>query len=184
MPTGLKSWKKCIAAILEMCIGYWLMWSKQAHLLKPLSDKSYDNLLLDPRNGYYIYFHENHVGCWCFHGIPKPQNSFTFYIKALDYRMGAVVIKQKPSSVLTLWIDQAARKLTCHGQRTPLHHHGPEEFYFMLLVAELFNYTDHKNLDFANLNCCHVLCWLFFVKEYDLAILYQPSKKNVIANKL
>ncbi len=57
-----------------------------------------------------------------------------------------------------------------------------ETFCSMLLGAELFIYTDHKNLTFANLNCCCVLCWKLFVEEYGPIILYHPGKKNVIAD--
>ena len=54
-PIGLKPWKKRISAILEQepprnlkemrgFLGARLMWPKQAHLLKPLSDESGKNL--------------------------------------------------------------------------------------------------------------------------------------------
>ncbi len=52
----------------------------------------------------------------------------------------------------------------------------------MLLGAELFIYTDHKNLTFAILNCHFILHWWLYVEEYDPNILYHPDKKNVIAN--
>ncbi len=57
-----------------------------------------------------------------------------------------------------------------------------EDFCSMLLDAELFIYTDHKNLTFAILNCGHVLCWQSCVEEYGPTILYHHGKKNVIAN--
>lgn len=53
----------------------------------------------------------------------------------------------------------------------------------MLLGAECFIFTNHKNLTFANLNCCCVLILCLFVKEYGLTILYYLSKKNVIEDK-
>ncbi len=57
-----------------------------------------------------------------------------------------------------------------------------EMFPSILLGAKLFVYINHKNITFANLNCCHVLRWQLFVEEYGLTILYHSGKKNVIAN--
>ncbi len=57
-----------------------------------------------------------------------------------------------------------------------------EEFNSMLLGAELFIYTHHKNLTFAKLNCCLVLSWQSYVDVYGPTILYHPGKKNVISN--
>ncbi|KAL7467128.1 hypothetical protein ACHAXS_007498 [Conticribra weissflogii] len=57
-----------------------------------------------------------------------------------------------------------------------------KEFRPMLLGAELFIYTNHKNLTFTTLNCWSVLCWQLYVEEYDPTILYHPGKKNVITH--
>ncbi len=52
-----------------------------------------------------------------------------------------------------------------------------EEFHSMLLCAELFIYTDHKNLTFANLNCCGILRWQSFVEEYGPTIFITLARK-------
>ncbi len=57
-----------------------------------------------------------------------------------------------------------------------------EEFCSMLFGFKLFTYTNHKNLTFANLNCCIALFLHSFVEEYGPTILYHPAKKNVIAD--
>ncbi len=99
-----------------------------------------------------------------------------------NYQMGAAIIQQK--CPVSYW----SHKLTETQQNYHTMEKGLlsivmvlEEFHSMLLGAELFIYTDHKNLTFATLNCCHILCWHLYVEEYGPTILYliYPYLSNV-----
>ncbi len=114
---------------------------------------------------------------------PNHNLPFHIYMDASNYQMGAVIIQQK--CPVAYW----SRELT----NTQQNYHTMEkellsivmvleEFHSMLLGTELFIYTDHKSLTFANLNCCCVLCWQSYVEEYGPTILYHPGKKNVIVD--
>ncbi len=114
---------------------------------------------------------------------PNCNSSFHIYTDACDYQMGTKIIEQ----------IQPAAYQSCKSTETQQNYHtmekeilsivmALEEFCSILLGAELFIYTDHKNLTFANLNCCRVLCWQLYVEEYGPIILYHPHKKNLIAN--
>lgn len=108
---------------------------------------------------------------------------FHIYTDASNYQIGAVVIQQKRPVVY--W----SKKLS----DTQKNYHTMEkellsivavleQFRSMLRVAELFVYTNCKNLTFANLNCCCILHWQSFVEEYGPTVLYCPGKKNAIAD--
>ncbi len=163
---------------------YQLMWPKRAHLLKPLSVKSGKKTFRwTPEMDQAFKIMKTILAADVLMAYPTHNLPFHIYTDASDYQMGAVIIQQKRP--VAYW----SRKLT----ETQQNYHTMEkellsivmvleEFRSMLLGAELFIYTDHKNLTFANLNCCHVLCWRLYVEEYGPTILYHPGKKNVIAN--
>ncbi len=79
-------------------------------------------------------------------------------------------------------IDQNTTKLPYYEEKLLSIVMVLETFVSMLLGAELFIYTNHKNLTFANLNCFHVLCWISYVEEYGPTILSHPGKMLVIGH--
>ena len=52
----------------------------------------------------------------------------------------------------------------------------------MLLGAELYIHTDHKNLTSDNLQTQRILCWRCYVEEYGPTIEYIKGPLNVIAD--
>ncbi len=84
---------------------------------------------------------------------------------ASNYQAGAIIIQQKHP--VAYWY--------CKLTETQQNYHTIEkellsidmvleDFCSMLLGTELFIHTYHKNLTFATLNCCLVLCWHSYVE--------------------
>ncbi len=111
------------------------------------------------------------------HNIP-----LHIYTDASNYQMGAIIIQQKfPVVYWSRTLNNTQQNEHTMGKEL-LFFMVLEEFCFMILGAELFTYTHHKNLTVTMLNCHCVLHLQSFVKEYGPTILYYPDKKYVIAN--
>ncbi len=155
MQIGLKPWKKHISVILEQepprtlkelrgFLGavntYRLMWPKQAHLLKPLSDESgKKSFCWTPEMDQAFKIMKTILAADVLMTYPNHNLPFHIYTDASDYQMGAVLIQQKRP--VAYW----SRKLT----ETQQNYHTMEkellsivmvleEFCSMLLGAELF----------------------------------------------
>lgn len=113
---------------------------------------------------------------------PNHNLPFSIYTDAFNYQMGAVVIQQKrPIAYWSKKVSDAQKNYHTMEKELLSIVMVLVQFSSMLLRAELFIYTDHKNLTFANLNCCRILCWHLFVKEYGPTIHYHHGVKSVIA---
>ncbi len=93
---------------------------------------------------------------------------------ASNYSMGAVIIQQQWP--LVYW--------SCKLVDTQQKYHTMEKQFISIVMvleeflsAKFFTYTDHKNLIFANLNCCCILLWQLLVEEYGPTIIYHPFKQ-------
>ncbi len=160
------------------------MCPKRAFLLKPLSDKSgKKSFRWTPEMDQAFKIMKTILAADVLMAYPNHNLPFHIYTDASNYQMGAIIIQQKRP--VAYW----SRKVT----ETQQNYHTMEkellsfvmvleEFCSMLLGAELFVYTDHKNLTFTTLNCHHILRWQSYVEEYGPTILYHPGKKNVIAD--
>ncbi|WMV46650.1 hypothetical protein MTR67_040035 [Solanum verrucosum] len=113
---------------------------------------------------------------------------FVVYCDASRIGLGCVLMQNRKV------IAYASRQLKIHEMNYPTHDLELEAFVFALKIWRHYLYgvhvdvfTDHKSLHYVfNQKDLNLLQrrWLELLKDYDMGVLYHPSKVNVVADAL
>jgi hypothetical protein len=181
------------ATKLRMFIGcancYHDMWPSCAHILKPLTDisglkkrapinwteemqQAFDKMrLLMAADALAAYLNHNK---W-----------FTVKSDASDFQLGACIIQEgRPLAYFSQKLTKSQQNYTAIEKEMLSIVTTLKEFRSMLLGANIYVFTDHKNLTIDTLKTQRVLRWRTKIKEFSPMLHYIEGPHNILANNL
>jgi hypothetical protein len=202
-PTGLKPWKKKIAAILALeppttvkqlrsFLGavtfYRDMFPKRSHILAPLTalatgrgkvqwsdecQKAFDTMKAILAKDAFIRY-------------PDHNKPFHIYCDASDLQLGAVIIQDDhPVAYYSRKLNAAQRNYTVGEKELLSIVETLKEYRTMLYgCPNIHIYTDHRNNTFKNLQTQRVLRWRLFLEDYGVHFEYIKGETNTLADAL
>lgn len=201
-PTGIKPWKKKIAAILALnppttvkelrsFIGavtfYRDMYPKRSHILAPLTAQVGQKKLLWSQECQKAFETAKALLAKdAFLRYPDHNKPFHVYCDASDLQLGAAILQEGvPVAFYSRKLNSAQRNYTVGEKEILSIVETLKEYRTMLFgCKELHVHTDHKNLTFQRLNTQRVMRWRLFLEEYHPIFHYIQGEKNSLADAL
>jgi hypothetical protein len=203
-PQGLKPWKKKIDAILHMdrpcnatelhvfigCINYYCdMWPSHAHVLKPLTDQSslkkkapikWTDAMQQAFDKMCLLMAANALAAY-----PDHNKQFGIHADASDFQLGASIIQEgRPVAYFSQKLTKSQQNYTTMEKEMLSIIATLKEFQRMLLGADIYVFTDDKNLTFDTLKMQCVLRWRTKVEAFLPMLHYIKGLCNILADNL
>mmetsp|Transcript_89531 Transcript_89531/g.175229 ORF Transcript_89531/g.175229 Transcript_89531/m.175229 type:complete len:1053 (-) Transcript_89531:4218-7376(-) len=201
-PTGIKPWKKKIAAILAInapttvkelrsFIGavtfYRDMYPKRSHILAPLTAQVGQKKLNWSHECQQAFEAAKALLAKdAFLRYPDHNKPFHVYCDASDLQLGAAILQEGvPVAFYSRKLNSAQRNYTVGEKEILSIVETLKEYRNMLFgCKELHIHTDHKNLTFQRLNTQRVMRWRLFLEEFHPIFHYIKGEKNTLADAL
>jgi RNase H-like domain found in reverse transcriptase/Reverse transcriptase (RNA-dependent DNA polymerase) len=202
-PTGLKPWKKKIAAILALqppqtvkqlrsfigAVTYYRdMFPKRSHTLAPLTALvgGRGSLKWTPECQQAFDATKALLAKDAFLRYPDHNKRFDIYCDASDRQLGAVITQEnRPVAYYSRKLNSAQHNYTVGEKEILSVVETLKEYRNMLYgCPNIHVHTDHKNNTFHRLQTQRVLCWRLFLEDNNVQFHYIKGENNSFADAL
>jgi hypothetical protein len=171
--------------MLVGCINYCHdMWLSYAHILKLLTDQSglkkkapikWKDEMQKAFDKMRLPMAANVLATY-----PDHNKRFEVYTDASDFQLGACIIQEGRLVAYFLQkLMKSQQDYTTMEKEMLSIVATLEEFWGMLLGADIHVFTDHKNLTFDTLKTQRVLCWRTKIEEFSPILHYIKGTRNI-----
>ncbi len=116
---------------------------------------------------------------------PAHNKQFNVYTDASDFQLGACIIQEGiPVAYFSQKLMKSQQNYTTMEEEMLFIVATLEEFWSMLLGADIHVFTDHKNLMFDTFKTQHELCWHTKIEEFSPMLHFIKGPCNIQAHNL